>query len=163
MKISFQMAVPAGLLPHGRRAESSVFFLSLDTIIRVVMENRIRAQTGMDAQIREVHARPHRNRPSPSRILNYSTRQVSAARRSSTSRKSTPNTTATRSKRANCVRHAPTLQPGRTGHRGKTRLVKRTSFPLHEPCPSRRKNTAPASRIVINSKERRPALKFTGH
>jgi len=28
-----------------------VFFLSLDTIIRVVMENRIRAQTGMDAQI----------------------------------------------------------------------------------------------------------------
>jgi len=28
-----------------------IFFLSLDTIIRVVMENRIRAQTGMDAQI----------------------------------------------------------------------------------------------------------------
>ena len=28
-----------------------IFFLSLDTIIRVVMENRIRAQTGMDAEI----------------------------------------------------------------------------------------------------------------
>ena len=28
-----------------------IFFLSLDTILRVVMENRIRAQTGMDAQI----------------------------------------------------------------------------------------------------------------
>ncbi|MEJ0088615.1 MAG: hypothetical protein WDM80_02530 [Limisphaerales bacterium] len=28
-----------------------VFFLSLDTILRLVMENRIRAQTGMDAQI----------------------------------------------------------------------------------------------------------------
>jgi hypothetical protein len=28
-----------------------VFFLSLDTILRLVMENRIRAQTGMDAEI----------------------------------------------------------------------------------------------------------------
>lgn len=28
-----------------------VFFLSLDSILRVVMENRIRAQTGMDAEI----------------------------------------------------------------------------------------------------------------
>jgi uncharacterized protein involved in outer membrane biogenesis len=28
-----------------------VFFLSLDTIIRLVMQNRIRAQTGMDAEI----------------------------------------------------------------------------------------------------------------
>jgi uncharacterized protein involved in outer membrane biogenesis len=28
-----------------------IFFLSLDTILRVVIENRIRAQTGMDAQI----------------------------------------------------------------------------------------------------------------
>jgi hypothetical protein len=28
-----------------------IFFLSLDTILRVVLENRIRAQTGMDAQI----------------------------------------------------------------------------------------------------------------
>ena len=28
-----------------------VFFLSLDTILRVVMQNRIRAQTGMDAEI----------------------------------------------------------------------------------------------------------------
>jgi uncharacterized protein involved in outer membrane biogenesis len=28
-----------------------VFFLSLDTIVRLVMENRIRAQTGMDAEI----------------------------------------------------------------------------------------------------------------
>ena len=32
-----------------------VFFLSLDTILRVVMENRIRAQTGMDAEIGAVH------------------------------------------------------------------------------------------------------------
>ena len=28
-----------------------IFFLSLDSILRVVMENRIRAQTGMDAEI----------------------------------------------------------------------------------------------------------------
>jgi len=28
-----------------------IFFLSLDTILRLVMENRIRAQTGMDAEI----------------------------------------------------------------------------------------------------------------
>jgi uncharacterized protein involved in outer membrane biogenesis len=28
-----------------------IFFLSLDTIVRLVMENRIRAQTGMDAEI----------------------------------------------------------------------------------------------------------------
>ncbi len=28
-----------------------IFFLSLDTILRLIMENRIRAQTGMDAQI----------------------------------------------------------------------------------------------------------------
>lgn len=32
-----------------------VFFLSLDTILRVVMENRIRAQTGMDAEIGRFH------------------------------------------------------------------------------------------------------------
>ena len=32
-----------------------VFFLSLDTILRVVMENRIRAQTGMDAEIGKFH------------------------------------------------------------------------------------------------------------
>jgi len=32
-----------------------IFFLSLDTILRVVMENRIRAQTGMDAEIGRVH------------------------------------------------------------------------------------------------------------
>ena len=29
----------------------AIFFLSLDSILRVVMENRIRAQTGMDAEI----------------------------------------------------------------------------------------------------------------
>src|ERR1035438_6260925 len=28
-----------------------IFFLSLDTIVRLVMQNRIRAQTGMDAEI----------------------------------------------------------------------------------------------------------------
>jgi hypothetical protein len=32
-----------------------IFFLSLDTILRVVMENRIRAQTGMDAEIGKFH------------------------------------------------------------------------------------------------------------
>ncbi len=32
-----------------------IFFLSLDTMLRVVMENRIRAQTGMDAEIGTVH------------------------------------------------------------------------------------------------------------
>ena len=32
-----------------------VFFLSLDNILRVVMENRIRAQTGMDAEIGKFH------------------------------------------------------------------------------------------------------------
>ena len=32
-----------------------IFFLSLDTILRVVMENRIRAQTGMDAKIGKFH------------------------------------------------------------------------------------------------------------
>ncbi len=28
-----------------------IFFLSLDTIVRLVMQNRIRAQTGMEAEI----------------------------------------------------------------------------------------------------------------
>lgn len=32
-----------------------VFLLSLDSILRVVMENRIRAQTGMDAEIGQFH------------------------------------------------------------------------------------------------------------
>jgi hypothetical protein len=32
-----------------------IFFLSLDTILRVVAENRIRAQTGMDAEIGTFH------------------------------------------------------------------------------------------------------------
>jgi hypothetical protein len=32
-----------------------IFFLSLDSILRVVMENRIRAQTGMDAEIGQFH------------------------------------------------------------------------------------------------------------
>jgi hypothetical protein len=32
-----------------------VFFLSLDTILRVIAENRIRAQTGMDAEIGKFH------------------------------------------------------------------------------------------------------------
>ena len=32
-----------------------IFFLSLDSILRVVAENRIRAQTGMDAEIGEFH------------------------------------------------------------------------------------------------------------
>ena len=32
-----------------------VFFLSLDSILRVVMENRIHAQTGMDAEIGKFH------------------------------------------------------------------------------------------------------------
>ena len=32
-----------------------MFFLSLDMILRVVMENRIRAQTGMDAEIGKFH------------------------------------------------------------------------------------------------------------
>src|SRR5665213_1199909 len=32
-----------------------VFLLSLDTILRVVVENRIRAQTGMDAEIGKFH------------------------------------------------------------------------------------------------------------
>lgn len=32
-----------------------IFFLSLDSILRVVMENRIRAQTGMDAEIGRFH------------------------------------------------------------------------------------------------------------
>ncbi|HEY2329643.1 MAG TPA: hypothetical protein VGI63_07505 [Verrucomicrobiae bacterium] len=32
-----------------------IFFLSLDTILRVVMENRIHAQTGMDAEIGKFH------------------------------------------------------------------------------------------------------------
>lgn len=32
-----------------------IFFLSLDTILRVVAENRIRAQTGMDAEIGKFH------------------------------------------------------------------------------------------------------------
>jgi uncharacterized protein involved in outer membrane biogenesis len=32
-----------------------VFFLSLDTILRVVAENRIRAQTGLDAEIGKFH------------------------------------------------------------------------------------------------------------
>ena len=33
----------------------AIFFLSLDSILRVVMENRIRAQTGMDAEIGQFH------------------------------------------------------------------------------------------------------------
>ncbi len=32
-----------------------IFFLSLDSILRVVVENRIRAQTGMDAEIGKFH------------------------------------------------------------------------------------------------------------
>ena len=32
-----------------------IFFLSLDSILRVVIEHRIRAQTGMDAEIGEFH------------------------------------------------------------------------------------------------------------
>jgi hypothetical protein len=32
-----------------------IFFLSLDTILRVIAENRIRAQTGMDAEIGKFH------------------------------------------------------------------------------------------------------------
>jgi hypothetical protein len=36
-------------------AAAVVFFLSLDTILRVVVENRIRAQTGMTAEIGKFH------------------------------------------------------------------------------------------------------------